>query len=107
MKKPKLFTSFRYFPIALQVQSPYRGGNEFVDKKKTIRQHIKTGVVEALYPQIVGDKKPKEIFVWKPLTPESGQRCLAQVRYLTDRRNSGYLATEKVIRLKKEDFVAA
>lgn len=112
MKKPIfLLRPFKYYAIGLAIESPAcLSGNQIVQKQKPIRQHKKTGEVQAKCPTLVtrkADHPPHEVFVWKTLTPESGAECIKQVRHLTDPRNTGTSAVEKIIRLKREDFVAA
>lgn len=104
-----LVPRFEYFSISVTVEpSSTFNKNEVIPKKHAISRDKKTGVVYARRPVIVLKKnRPKELFPWTPLTPESGAECLRQIRHLTDSRNTGTAAVEKVIRLKKEDFVAA
>ncbi len=109
MKRPSILSRFHYFAIPLAVESSTRmTRNEIVGKKKPIRQHKKTGEVQAKFPDIVlKGKKPKEVLVWKTLTPEAGEQCIQQIRHLTDQRNTGLAAAEKMIRLRRKDYVAA
>lgn len=105
----KVLRSFLFKPVNFQLV--VETGNpvqpkQRVRKEKPIWQGRKSGQIWIAVPKIIeGKKRPKEIFIWAPLTYQANVACMAQIKHLSNHRNEGKDSIEKVLKIKKGDYV--
>lgn len=119
MKRPALFTHakpslgivrpflFRpvKFKLIVETDNP-RQAKQVVQKKNPIWQDKKTNQIWIMVPTIVMTKgRLKEVFVWATLTGRANVSHMDQIKYLNHWRNQDGKLVEKVLRVKKDDYI--